>query len=40
VGHWGHIHQRKNQYQARVTVKAIEGAWKITNLELLQEERL
>jgi len=40
VGHWGHIHQRKNQYEARVTVKAIDGAWKITNLELLQEERL
>jgi hypothetical protein len=40
VGHWGHIHQRRNQYQARVTVKAIDGAWKITDLELLQEERL
>jgi hypothetical protein len=40
VGHWGHIHQRRNQYQARVTVKAIEGAWKITDLKLLQEERL
>jgi hypothetical protein len=40
VGHWGHIHQRRNRYLARVTVKAIEGAWKITDLELLQEERL
>jgi hypothetical protein len=40
VGHWGHIHQRTNQYEARFTVKVLEGAWKVTGLELLQEERL
>jgi hypothetical protein len=40
VGHWGHIHQRTNQYQARFVVKEVDGAWKITDLELLQEERL
>ena len=40
VGHWGHIHQRRNQYEARFTVEAIDGVWKITGLELLQEERL
>lgn len=40
VGHWGHIHQRINQYEARFTVQAIDGVWKITGLELLQEQRL
>ncbi len=40
VGHWGHIHQRRNQYNALVTVRAIEGAWRITEMELLSEERL
>ena len=40
VGHWGHIHQRVNQYQARFVVRAIDGVWKITDLELLQETRL
>ena len=40
VGHWGHIHKRTNQYEALLTVKAVDGAWKITELELLQEERL
>ncbi len=40
VGHWGHIHQRRNRYEARLVVKAVDGAWKITDLELLQEERL
>ncbi len=40
VGHWGHIHQRTNQYQADLTVKPVDGVWKITDLELLQEERI
>ena len=40
VGHWGHIHQRRNQYVAEVTVEPVDGVWKITGLELVQEERL
>lgn len=40
VGHWGHTHMRENQYQARFVVRSIDGVWKITALELLQEERL
>jgi hypothetical protein len=39
VGHWGHIHQRTNQYEARLVVIPIDGAWKITQLEILQEVR-
>ncbi len=40
VGHWGHVHTRKNYYDATVTIEAIEGAWKITGLELLEEKRI
>ena len=40
VGHWGHIHQRSNGYHANITVEDIDGAWKLTGLEILQEERL
>ncbi len=40
VGHWGHIHQRRNQYNAVVTVRAVDGAWRITGMELISEERL
>lgn len=40
VGHWGHVHTRKNYYDAAVTVEIIDGSWKITNLELLEEKRL
>jgi len=32
VGHWGHIHMRKNQYEANITVE--------TDLELLEEKRI
>jgi len=40
VGHWGHIHTRKNQYEANITVKPVDGVWKITGLELLEEKRI
>lgn len=40
VGHWGHIHQRKNRYEAELKVQPVDGAWKVTELQLLQEERL
>ena len=40
VGHWGHIHIRKNQYEANITVEPVDAAWKITDLELLEEKRI
>jgi hypothetical protein len=40
VGHWGHIHTRKNQYEANISVQPLGGAWKITDLELIEEKRI
>jgi len=40
VGHWGHVHQRKNRYRAKLSIAPIAGAWKFVALEVLQEERL
>jgi hypothetical protein len=40
VGHWGHLHTRKNQYDAVVTIEAVDGVWKITMLELVEEKRI
>ena len=40
VGHWGHVHQRKNRYEAVITIAAQEGVWKITGLELMDEQRI
>jgi hypothetical protein len=40
VGHWGHIHQRRNQYVADLRIEDIDGVWRITALELIDEKRL
>ncbi|MHC5143183.1 MAG: hypothetical protein ACYSOY_06275, partial [Planctomycetota bacterium] len=40
VGHWGHIHQRQNAYQAVLHIEPFENSWKITDLHLQSEQRL
>jgi hypothetical protein len=40
VLHWGHVHRRANQYYARFAVKAVDGMWKISDLEPLEETRI
>ena len=40
VGHWGHVHTRRNQYQAKLNIVPVQGNWKLKSLEILQEERL
>ncbi|MDH3475807.1 MAG: hypothetical protein OEM59_19180 [Rhodospirillales bacterium] len=40
VGHWGHVHVRKNLYDAVVRIEVADGAWKITGLELQDETRI
>jgi hypothetical protein len=40
VGHWGHVHTRKNYYDALITIDAVEDNWRITGLELIEEKRV
>ncbi len=40
VEHWGHKHNRINQYEAEILVKPIEDSWKITNIDLIEEKRV
>ncbi len=40
VNHWGHIHTRKNLYEAHITVEPVDGAWKIMALQILDEQRI
>jgi hypothetical protein len=40
VGHWGHTHIRQNLYDAILTIQAIDGVWKITGMEVLEESRI
>jgi hypothetical protein len=40
VFHWGHIHFRCNAYRAEVTIVPADGYWKVTDLQLLDQERV
>ena len=40
VGHWGHVHRRSNRYQAELNIAPVDGVWKLTALEILDEQRL
>ncbi len=40
VRHWKHIHFRCNTYKAEVTIVPTENYWKLTNVQLLDEQRV
>jgi hypothetical protein len=40
IRHWAHKHNRLNRYAGVLTVRAVDDLWKLTELELLDEERL
>ena len=40
VNHWGHSHQRRNQYDAMITIQPVGRAWKIVALDVIEERRL
>ena len=40
VNHWGHTHTRKNLYNALVTIGMQDGQWKITNMDIVEEDRV
>ena len=40
VSHFGHIHYRKNLYNASVFIQTQEGNWKISGIEVKEKERI
>jgi hypothetical protein len=40
VGHWGHTHMRQNLYDAILTIESVDGVWKVTGMEVLEETRI
>jgi len=40
VEHWGHIHERTNQYEAIFVIEPVGDSWKITDMVLLDEQRV
>jgi hypothetical protein len=35
VGHWGHVHDRVNRYEADLSILPVDGSWKIAKFDLL-----
>lgn len=40
VEHWGHIHDRTNQYEATFRLEPTNNAWKITHMDIQRESPL
>ena len=40
VNHFGHVHYRQNRYDATLLLHAVEGAWKIRAIEILDQRRI
>lgn len=40
VFHWEHVHFRCNTFKAEITIAPFDGYWKITALNILEEERV
>lgn len=38
IGHWGHVHARENEHFAVITIADSDGQWKITAMEMLDEQ--
>jgi hypothetical protein len=34
------VHTRQNLYDAIVTIQAVDGTWKVTDLEVIEENRI
>lgn len=39
IEHWGHIHERENEYDAEFEIKLKNDAWKITSMKVVNEEQ-
>lgn len=40
VEHWGHIHERKNRFDAVFTIEPRDGAWKITRMDITDQQQV
>ena len=39
VSHWGHIHPRRNKYRGDLRIEPVAGRWRVTDVQILEEER-
>ncbi|MGI9429482.1 MAG: hypothetical protein ACR2NM_12545 [Bythopirellula sp.] len=38
VGHWGHLHERTNAREANLKIAAVDGVWKIVDLDMINDD--
>lgn len=39
VEHWGHIHERQNQFEATFTIEPKDGVWKFTRMDIAGQKQ-
>lgn len=39
VEHWGHIHERQNQFEATFTIEPKDGEWKFTRMDIVGQKQ-
>ena len=39
VEHWGHVHERENQFEAVFSIKPVNNNWKITRMDILGQQQ-
>lgn len=40
VEHWGHVHERRNQFSAVLNIESLDGLWKITDMQIDSQKSL
>jgi len=40
VEHWGHVHERRNQFSAILNIESLDGFWKITDMQIDSQKSL
>ncbi|MEO2018487.1 MAG: hypothetical protein ABGZ53_29405, partial [Fuerstiella sp.] len=40
VEHWGHVHERQNQFAALFSVEPRDGVWKITDMQIEDQQSI
>jgi hypothetical protein len=40
VYHWGHSHERTNEYLAKYTIAVVDERWRIVGAEALEQRRV
>ena len=40
VEHWGHIHTRENEFDATLSIRQVDGVWKLKDVRFTSQKRV